>query len=229
MKIGFIGLDVPEGKVKYEDERLNILAEKISPKKVNPFFVEFVSSDLVHCDVLVVLKEKVPDLLIPDIDKLEGQVEKTQDEKGKKLIEKCLAQLENETPLCNVEFTEEELVIMTELAPLSLKPTVVLEKVTDTNEMIKMVLEKAGIVFFYTTAKGELKPWPVKKDSDIVTCAGKIHTDLAKGFIKAEVINYNDFVTVRNMHEAREKGIVSVVGKDYSIKDGDIIEIRFNV
>lgn len=229
MKIGFIGLDVPEGKVKYEDERLNALAEKISPKKVSPFFVEFVSSDLVHCDALVCLKEKILDLLIPDMDKLEKQIEKTQDEKGKELIKKCLAQLENETPLCNVEFTEEELVIMTELAPLSLKPTVVLEKATDTNEMIKMVLEKAAIVLFYTTAKGELKSWPVKKGSDIVTCASKIHTDLAKGFIRAEVVNYSDFVTVPNIHEAQEKGIVKIVGKDYSIKDGDIIEIRFNV
>ena len=163
------------------------------------------------------------------VQKLEKQIEKTQDEKGKELIKKCLAQLENETPLCNVEFTEEELVIMTELAPLSLKPTVVLEKATDTNEMIKMVLEKAAIVLFYTTAKGELKSWPVKKGSDIVTCASKIHTDLAKGFIRAEVVNYSDFVTVPNMHEAQEKGIVKIVGKDYSIKDGDIIEIRFNV
>lgn len=229
MKIGFIGLDIPEGKVKYEDKRLDVLTEKFSPKKTKPFFVEFTSSDLVHCDAIAVLKEKILDLLILDMDKLEGRTERTQDEKEKKVIEKCTEQLEKEIPLCNVEFTEEESGILTTLAPLSLKPTSVLEKGTDTNEIIKMMLQKAEIVFFYTGGKDEVRSWPVKKGSDIVTCAGKIHTDLAKGFIKADVVNYNDFVGVHNMHEAREKDLVKLVGRDYSIKDGDIIEIRFNI
>ncbi|MBR5946543.1 DUF933 domain-containing protein, partial [bacterium] len=62
-----------------------------------------------------------------------------------------------------------------------------------------------------------------------VTCAGKIHSDLARGFIKADVVSFEDFMTVFNMSEAQKKGLVKLVDKDYVIPDGSIIEIRFNV
>ena len=62
-----------------------------------------------------------------------------------------------------------------------------------------------------------------------MTCAGKIHTDLAKGFIKADIVSFNDFKDVFNLQEARTKGLVKLVGREYIIQEGDIIEIRFNV
>jgi len=69
----------------------------------------------------------------------------------------------------------------------------------------------------------------VQRDSDIVTCAGKIHSDLARGFIKADIVSYDDFMQVYNMQEARSKGLVKLVDRDYIIREGDIIEIRFNI
>jgi len=71
--------------------------------------------------------------------------------------------------------------------------------------------------------------WPVKENSDIVTCAGKIHSDLARGFIKAEIVSYEDLIRVYNWQEARTKGLVKLVDRDYTIRAGDVIEIRFNV
>ena len=71
--------------------------------------------------------------------------------------------------------------------------------------------------------------WPVKEGSDIVTCAGKIHSDLARGFIKADIVRYEDLIKVFNWQEARTKGLVRVVDRDYIIQAGDVIEIRFNV
>ena len=72
-------------------------------------------------------------------------------------------------------------------------------------------------------------PGRCRQDSDIVTCAGKIHSDLARGFIKADIVSYQDFMQVYNMQEARTKGLVKLVDRDYTIRAGDIIEIRFNV
>ena len=69
----------------------------------------------------------------------------------------------------------------------------------------------------------------MRKDSDIVTCAGKIHSDLARGFIKAEIVSYDDLMSVYNWQEARTKGLVKLVDRDYNIREGDVIEIRFNV
>ncbi len=62
-----------------------------------------------------------------------------------------------------------------------------------------------------------------------MTCAGKIHSDLARGFIKADIVSYEDFLQVYNMQEARSKGLVKLVDRDYTIQEGDIIEIRFNI
>ena len=91
-------------------------------------------------------------------------------------------------PLCDGDFSEEELTLLRTLAPQTLKPTVIAETQPEINDAIEQVLKKAGIVYFYTADKKEVHAWPVKAGSDIVTCAGKIHSDLARGFIKADII-----------------------------------------
>jgi hypothetical protein len=59
--------------------------------------------------------------------------------------------------------------------------------------------------------------------------AGKIHSDMERGFIKAEVVSYDEFITIRSIHAAREKGLLRMEGRDYEIKDGDIVYFRFAV
>ncbi len=229
MKICSIGFDLPEGKVKYQDERVITLDQKLSPKKITPFYVEFIRDDFSHCDGFLIAQARLWDLLILDMEKLEARRERTGDEAEKALLDKCLGYLEQEVPLCVGLFTEAELTLLRTLAPLSLKPTLVTPEAPELNDAITMILNKSGIIFFYTADKKEVHAWPVQRDADIVTCAGKIHSDLARGFIKADIINYDDFLQVYNMQEARTKGLVKLVDRDYTIHEGDIIEIRFNV
>ena len=229
MKICCIGFDLPEGKVKYQDELVITLDQKLSPKKITPFYVEFTRDDFSHCDGFLVAREKIWDLLILDLEKLEARRDRTADAAEKELLDKCLRYLEQEVPLCDVAFTESELTLLKVLAPLSLKPTLITAEAPDLNDAIARLLKKSGLIFFYTADKKEVRSWPVKRDSDIVTCAGRIHSDLARGFIKADIINYHDFMRVYNMQEARAKGLVKLVDRDYTIHAGDIIEIRFNV
>jgi ribosome-binding ATPase len=229
MKICCIGFDLPEGKVKYQDEKVITLDHKLSPKKITPFYVEFIRDDFSHCDAFLVAQEKVWDLLILDLEKLEARRERSEAVAEKELLDKCLGYLEQEVPLCDVHFTEAELTLLRGLAPLSLRPTLVAAEAPELNDAITQVLKKSGLIFFYTADKKEVHAWPVPQDSDIVTCAGKIHSDLARGFIKADIVNYEDFLQVYNMQEARTRGLVKLVDRDYTIHAGDIIEIRFNV
>jgi ribosome-binding ATPase len=229
MKICSIGFDLPEGKVKYQDERVIALDQKLSPKKITPFYVEFTCEDFSHCDGFLVAQERVWDLLILDMDKLENRRDRTGEAAEKELLTRCLNYLEQEVPLCDGDFSDAELSLLRTLAPLSLKPTLILAEAPELNDAITMILKKSGIVFFYTADKKEVHAWPVQQDSDIVTCAGKIHSDLARGFIKADIVNYGDFMQAYNMQEARSKGLVKLVDRDYTIHEGDIIEVRFNI
>ena len=229
MKVCTIGLDLPEGKVKYHDDKFVELVKKCDPLKVTPFYMEFIQDDFIHADAFVVAADRVLDLLILDMEKLEGRLDRAEDTLEKNLLAKCLERLEQEEPLCDVKFSPEELSLLKTLAPLSLKPTLILSGVVEVNEIITRVLAKAGMVFFYTVGKKEVHAWPVPVHADIVTCAGKIHTDLARGFIKADIVKYDDFLNVFNMQEARAKKLVHLVDRDYHIEDGDIVEIRFNV
>jgi hypothetical protein len=229
MKICSIGFDLPEGKVKYQDERVIALDQKLSPKKITPFYVEFTCEDFSHCDGFLVAKERVWDLLILDLDKLESRQNRTGEAAEKELLAKCLNCLEQEVPLCDGDFSGAEMSLLRTLAPLSLKPTLILAEAPTLNDAITMILKKSGIIFFYTADKKEVHAWPVQRDSDIVTCAGRIHSDLARGFIKADIVNYDDFMQAYNMQEARSKGLVKLVDRDYTIHEGDIIEVRFNI
>jgi ribosome-binding ATPase YchF (GTP1/OBG family) len=229
MKICFVGLELPEGKVKYQDTRVIQLDKKFEPKKVTPFYAEFIKDDCQQCDGFIVSRDHVWDLFILDMEKLETRLERASDEAEQQLLSRCLQYVEQEIPLCDVDFSEEDLALLKQLAPLTLKPTVIAEAPPEINDAIEQVLKKAGIIFFYTADKKEVHAWPVQKDSDIVTCAGKIHSDLARGFIKAEIVHYEDLIQVYNWQEARTKGLVQLVDRDYTIQAGDIIEIRFNV
>jgi ribosome-binding ATPase len=84
-----------------------------------------------------------------------------------------------------------------------------------------------NLVTFYTTNGVELRAWSVKSGTKAPKAAGKIHTDFEKGFIKAEVISYGDFVQCGSDSKARELGLLRIEGKDYQIEDGDMVYFRF--
>ncbi|MCX8030070.1 MAG: redox-regulated ATPase YchF [Thermodesulfovibrionales bacterium] len=81
----------------------------------------------------------------------------------------------------------------------------------------------------FITIDNELKAWPIKKGTNALRAASKVHTDIAKGFIRAEIINYQDFLKYGSISAAKEKGLVRLEGKSYEIQDGDIIYFRFNI
>ncbi len=86
-----------------------------------------------------------------------------------------------------------------------------------------------GLMSFLTAGEKEVRAWTIKKGSKAPQAAGKIHTDFEKGFIKAEVVKYNDLIECGSYVAAKEKGKVRIEGKEYIVQDGDIMLFRFNV
>ncbi len=90
-------------------------------------------------------------------------------------------------------------------------------------------MEELELITFFTTGDKETRGWYLKRGLSVLEAAGKIHTDIQRGFIRAEVVNFADFKKYGSTHGAREAGALKVEGKEYVVKDGDIINIRFNV
>ncbi len=87
-----------------------------------------------------------------------------------------------------------------------------------------------GLISFFTSGADEVRAWTLKAGSTAVDAAGTIHSDLARGFIRAQVVSYDDFIANNaSIAQCREKGVLRLEGKEYIVKDGDMIEIRFNV
>ncbi len=98
------------------------------------------------------------------------------------------------------------------------------------NKLCRVSYDALGLISFFTVIKGEVKAWTIKNGTNALQAAGKIHTDIERGFIKAEVVHYDDFISSgEDIHKAKEKGLVRLEGKTYEVKDGDIVNFKFNV
>ncbi len=97
------------------------------------------------------------------------------------------------------------------------------------NRLVKTAYQMLGLQTFITAGEMEVKAWTYRKGWKAPQCAGVIHTDFERGFIRAEVIKYNDYLRLGSEAAVREAGLLHVEGKDYEVQDGDIMHFRFNV
>lgn len=97
------------------------------------------------------------------------------------------------------------------------------------DRLIRSSYELLGLISYLTAGEPEVRAWTIKKGTKAPQAAGKIHSDIERGFIRAEVISYEDLVSCGSMAKAKEKGLVRSEGKDYIMKDGDVVLFRFNV
>ncbi len=97
------------------------------------------------------------------------------------------------------------------------------------DKLIKASYKLLGLISYLTAGETETRAWTITKGMKAPQAAGKIHTDFERGFIRAEVVNYQDLLDCGSYTAAKEKGLVGLEGKDYVVKDGDVILFRFNV
>lgn len=144
-----------------------------------------------------------------------AQVQKFAGEENSEVFVIC-AQIEQEIS----ELDEEEKAMFLEDLGLSESG---LEK------LIRASYHILGLMSFLTAGEDETRAWTIRIGTKAPQAAGKIHSDFERGFIKAEVVNYKDLLEQGSLAAAREKGLVGIEGKDYVVKDGDVILFRFNV
>lgn len=97
------------------------------------------------------------------------------------------------------------------------------------DKLVRSSYETLNLISFLTTGEMETRAWTITKGTKAVDAAGKIHTDISRGFIKAEIVSYDDLVDSGSINAAKEKGLLRMEGKDYIMVDGDVVNFRFNV
>jgi GTP-binding protein YchF len=95
--------------------------------------------------------------------------------------------------------------------------------------MVRECYNLLGLMSFFTVGEDEVRAWTVRRGATAVEAAAAIHTDLARGFIRAEVLSYEDMIACRTLAEARKQGKLRLEGRDYIVQDGDVLNIRFSV
>ena len=97
------------------------------------------------------------------------------------------------------------------------------------HRMIRLSYQLLGLHSFFTVGADEVRAWTIPQGATAVEAAGEIHSDLARGFIRAEVVSYDDLIAAGSLAAARKRGRLRLEGRDYVVQDGDVLSILFNV
>ncbi len=151
----------------------------------------------------------------------ESSLPSMENEFVQKVREYALAEGNSVIPICAK--LEEEVAQLSDAEALEFLKTLGLDE-TGLNRLIKAAYEILGLISYLTTGEIETRAWTIRRGTKAPEAAGKIHTDLQKGFVRAEVIAYGDFVDCHGRARAREQGKLRAEGKDYIVQDGDVIE-----
>jgi len=230
MKIAVIGLDFPLGKRALSDERLEKLKGIFHVQKVTEIQIEFTDdSGIKDADGILCETKSKLDLIIRDLEVVENRL--AGDDADKNLFTQCKEALEKETILNEVPFNDNQKQTLSGMNLVTLKPATFIDKENAPSipEMMRMAHSNLPAITFFTVNEKELRAWSLKKGASVFEAAGLIHSDIQRGFIKAEITGYEDLIKAGGLNQAKAKGVVKVEDKGYLVRDGDLIQIRFNV
>lgn len=233
MKIGLFGIkDNSQGKLSLKDSRLDLIESSFKSANKTYVNVELVDeAKITEAEIILVSEEARLDLLLKDLEFVESRLSRAENESEKKILNEFKTILEKEGFLSELILTEEAKKQVASYSLLTLKPVfiVVQDELQNLTATLKEVIKAAGFITFFTANEKEARAWLVKSPFSAWEAAGKIHSDIQRGFIRAEVISADDLQKARSVHSAKQAGALQIVQKDYTVKDGDLIHFRFNV
>lgn len=226
---------IKNSKVKTDSEKLKVEIAKLLSDKLNQGIP--VRNIQLSDEEKQVIKEfnlltAKPVIYVFNVS--ENQLEKKPEieEKIKEILEKCHPELVSGSQKNNYLYLsaklESEIVILSDEEQKQYLKQYGLEE-SGLNRLIKQAYKTLGLISFLTAGEKEVRAWTIKKGTLAPQASSVIHSDFEKHFIKADVIPYEKFVEVGGWINAREKGFVQIVGKDYEIKDGDVVEFKVNI
>ena len=233
-KIGILGLEdvFSGGKVNIVDERLDKLKEMFKSKKKVYIQVEMIydRSKIFEAGGIIADKNLELDLILSDLDFVETRLSRVETDEEKNLLNRFKDTLENEKFISEVELTDSEQKIVAGFGLLTILPIYLVntEDADDKDAILFKAYYHFGYASFFTAAEKESRAWPIKKGMKAPEAAGVIHTDLQRGFIRAEVVHYEDLINSGHINAARQAGLLKLENKEYEVLDGDWMLFRFN-
>jgi len=233
MKIGILGIEgISSGKVNLKDGRVDTLQKLFNaPKKVYiQFDVITEDEQLKESDGILCPESAKLDLIVSDLEFVETRLERSNDDFEKKLLARFKDALDKEVFLSALPLSEGETKLISGYPLLSTKP-VFLATTSDLGDVDSLFLSAYaffGYISFFTAGEKDAHAWSVKKGANAWEASGCIHSDIQKGFIRAEVVSFQDLVTDGGLSQARNNSHLRLETKDYLVQDGDYLVFRFN-
>ena len=232
MKISIISIpEISPGKHNIKDSRLDEVDKITKAKKKTYIQIEAVGEDVImDADAVIVAKDSASDLILKDLEFVETRTSRAELEAEKALLNKLKSALEKEEFIFKMQFSEEENKLMAVYGLITKKPIIVAQKedLEDLNGLLARALAEAGYISFFTTGEKETRAWLIKKGASAWEASGAIHSDIQKGFIRAEIISFNDFIQCGGETAAKQAGKMRLEQKEYVMQDTDLANFRFN-
>jgi ribosome-binding ATPase YchF (GTP1/OBG family) len=231
MKIALVGVTgVPLGKHKVRDPRLDQADKLVKADSKTYASVDVVGEEEAStADALVVSSDGRFDLVVKDLEFAETRLERNPPAPEKAVLEKIKAHLEGEGLVAEAGLTPEELRLVESHAFVTAKPIVVAETadVEAFDNFLVRVVSASGYISFLTVGGTENRAWLIRNGATAQEAGGAIHTDIQKGFIRAEIISFDDLVAAGGETAAKHANKMRVETKSYVMQDYDVVNFRF--
>jgi hypothetical protein len=232
MKIALLGIsEIKLGRHNLKDPRLDLADKLVAADKKTPAQVEIVGEDaLLDADAMLASTEGKADLILKDLEFVETRLGRDPQAVEKDALEKIKGLLEAEQLLLSAGLPAETLQAVAAHNFYTNKPVTVAtpEDLQNPDALLLRAFAEAGWISFLTVGGKENRAWPIRKGTTAWEAAGTIHTDLQKGFIRAEIIGFQDFSEAGGETQAKRAGKQRLETKQYVMQDYDVVNFRFN-
>ena len=232
MKICLYGLpSLPLGKVNIKDPRLDEADRLVEAKKKTYVQVDAVGQDeTLTADSILVARDSLLELVFLDLEFIETRLGRAPGDAEKAVLEKLKTHLETEQTVFTAGLTPEQLAAIAAHQFHTNKPVVVAEKdeIENPDALMVKAFTGSGYISFLTVGGKENRAWSIRQGTTAWDAGGAIHTDIQKGFIRAEIISYADFVEAGGETQAKRANKQRLETKQYVMQDYDVTNFRFN-
>jgi hypothetical protein len=232
MKICLFGItSIPAGNHNLKDPRLDQAHQLVEAQKKS--YAQVICADekeLAVCDAVLTTRAALSDLLMKDLDFVETRLGRDADEAEKKVLQKMAEGLVGETPVSKLGLTPDELAAVSAHAFVTNRPVIVADEpeLAAPDALLLRAFAQAGYICFLTLGGKENRAWPIRAGTSAWEAAGSVHTDMQKGFIRAEIISFADFLAAGGETQAKRAGKLRLELKTYVMQDCDVANFRFN-
>ncbi len=232
MKIALFGIaDIKLGKHNLKDPRLDQADKLVEADKKTHAQVDVIGEDqLLDADSILATEETKADLILKDLEFVETRLSRDPQPGEQAALEKIKGLLESERFLLTAGLNAEDLQAVAAHNFFTNKPITVAarEELQNPEALLLRAFADAAYISFLTVGGKENRAWPIRKGMTAWEAAGTIHTDIQKGFIRAEVISFADFVEAGGETQAKRAGKLRLELKQYVVQDYDLLNFRFN-